>query len=206
MAARHQLHGTITSAGFASGDRFVVGHWRASPLGPMTDVMWARPDGERVLLAPDAAVAGFVASLYRFDRVEVVPLSARLVDGTLDLAAGDLALLLRAGRRWALPVRRPALVTRLIEAPVARALLGVRTYGVTVNGVRQYYGAESYRAVVAGRAQLGGRDLGPLAPVRPALGFGFSEPPPRPSMVALRVLLVDRRGALDRVLAGNARR
>ena len=38
---RFELAGVIGAAGFASGDRVVVGHWHRSPIGPMSDVMWA---------------------------------------------------------------------------------------------------------------------------------------------------------------------
>src|SRR3954447_6760222 len=72
-ARRVELVGHIGAAGFASGDRVVVGSWTSGPVGPMTDVMWARPDGERVLLAPSEPAASFIASVYRFDRVDVVP-------------------------------------------------------------------------------------------------------------------------------------
>ena len=72
-----RLVGTIASAGFASGDRFVVGHWRSGPLGPMDDLMWATADGERWLVAPTQAVADFVSSVYDFDRVVVSPLVVR---------------------------------------------------------------------------------------------------------------------------------
>lgn len=35
------MAGSIVSSGFASGDRVVVGHWHETPIGPITDVMWA---------------------------------------------------------------------------------------------------------------------------------------------------------------------
>ena len=66
-----ELAGVIASAGFASGHRIVVGSWKRGPLGPMNDVMWARPDGTRVLIAPSAEVAEFVTSIYRFDEVVI---------------------------------------------------------------------------------------------------------------------------------------
>jgi hypothetical protein len=94
-------------------------------------------------------------------------------------------------------------VTRWVEAPVARALLGVHTYGVTATGVREWYQADEHRRLVAGAARLEGGDLGPLAPIDPPLGVGVSEPPRRPSMVRVRPLLVDPTGALDRVLAAE---
>lgn len=51
MPGTETLRGSITSLGFDSGHRFVIGDWRHSPIGPFADVMWALPDGHRVLLA-----------------------------------------------------------------------------------------------------------------------------------------------------------
>ncbi|MFN2607842.1 MAG: hypothetical protein ABR511_08090 [Acidimicrobiales bacterium] len=197
----------------------MVGHWATSPLGPITDLMWASPDGERLLVAPSAEVAAFVSAVYGFDRTVVSPLHAGTDGGrwpsagvaptvhSLHVTAPDLGLDLRleAGAGWRIPFPRPAWFTRWVEGPVARALLGVRTYGVSPTGVREWYRTDVYRRVTAGRATVGGRDLGPLGPVRPAVGFGFSEPPRRPSLVAVRPLLWDPSGALDRLLAASPR-
>lgn len=56
----------------------------------------------------------------------------------------------RAGRGWRLPsgrLRTPA-VTRWIEGPIARGVMGVRTYGVSPTGVREWYRATSFYAAV----------------------------------------------------------
>lgn len=197
--ARHELRGVIASTGFASGDRVVVGHWHASPVGPMTDVMWARPDGTRVLLAPNEVIAAFVTAVYRFDRVEIVPFAVGAAPRVLDVVAGGLEIRLVAGRGWPIPIPRPPWVTRRLEAPLAR-LLGVRAYGESPSGVREWYRADWYRAVRHGRGALEGVDLGALRPVDPPLGVGFSEPPRRPAIVAVRPLLEDPSGRLDAVL------
>ncbi|WP_419554432.1 hypothetical protein [Candidatus Poriferisodalis sp.] len=62
------LRGSITSVGFASGHRFVIGDWPHSPIGPFADVMWARPDGKRVLLG-EASATACIVSVYPFDEV-----------------------------------------------------------------------------------------------------------------------------------------
>ena len=199
------MAGTIASVGFASGDRVVVGRWDRSPLGPMADVMWARPGGERVLLAPSDAVAAFVGAVYRFDRVEVVPFSVTTAvrPVRLAVAAGPLRVLMEgAPRAWRLPSGRlrPAWFTRGVEAPIARAVMGVRPYGVSPTGVREWYRADAYRRVVRAVGSVDGVDLGPMAPIDPPGGFGFSEPPKHPSMVDVRPLLVDPSGRLESVL------
>ena len=66
-----RIRGSISSAGFADGNRFVVGHWERSPIGPFGDVMWGTPDGQRVLLAGSQEIADFVTSIYNFDDIRV---------------------------------------------------------------------------------------------------------------------------------------
>ncbi|MCZ2805428.1 hypothetical protein O2W18_09965 [Modestobacter sp. VKM Ac-2983] len=78
--------------------------------------MVQRPDGHRVLLAPTAAVAGFVGSTYTFDEVQLADVAVtRPDDATWAVQAGPLALSVRVGRRpalgWAL---------RAVPAPLAR--------------------------------------------------------------------------------------
>ena len=200
-----ELAGVIASAGFTSGHRFVVGIWDDSPLGPMCDVMWARPDGERVLVVARQEVGAFITAVYRFDRVEQRPLECHWEGDTLRVVAGDIDLTMRCGRAWRIPLARLRGSARLrgIEAVAARRLLGVRTYGTSPTGVFEWYRADRYRRVVDGRASVAAVDLGTLDRFRSPAGFGFSEPPRRPSVVGVRPLLVDPTGALGPVLTGN---
>jgi hypothetical protein len=185
------LDGVIASAGFESGDRFVCGLWRASPIGVLHDVMWARPSGERVLLVASDAARDFVTGVYDFDRVEIVPVSvSNAGPRRIDLVAGDVEIALVGGRVVPIPGPRPLWVTRWIEGPIARATMGVRTYGVSPTGVQEWYRARSYRRVVSGHASVAGADLGALRPIDPPCGFGFSEPPRRPSIVEVHPHLV----------------
>jgi hypothetical protein len=183
------VEGTISSIGFDSGDRFVVGCWPRSPLGPIADVMWATAMGVRVLLAPNAAIADFVTSIYRFDEVRVGSLSVeRELDQVRARGLGiDLELV--GGRHRPVPIRRPLWVTRAIEAPIARALMGVKTFGVSPTGAREWYQTTGWRWIIDGRGSVDGRDLGSLGPIEPPVGVGFSEPPRRPSIVSVRVTI-----------------
>ncbi|MGI8683998.1 MAG: hypothetical protein ACR2MO_02660 [Acidimicrobiales bacterium] len=181
----------------------MVGSWAASPIGCFTDVFWASPGGERVLLVGTERAAGFVAAVYGFDRVEVVPMHAIQQATSLDVEAGPLRLHLEAGPGWRIPlaVLRPPAVTRWVEGPLARVLLRVRTFGVSPSGVREWYVADEYRRVTAAEASIDGRDLGPLDRRWTTAGFGFSEPPKAPAMVRVRPQLYDPSGSLDGVLA-----
>ena len=199
---RFEMEGLIGAAGFASGDRVVVGHWARSPIGPMSDVMWAEPDGRRVLYAPDDRVAAFVTAIYRFD----------------DVVVGDVAV--DAVRRPPRRRRRPRASTCGPAGPAASRAAGgrrgspagsrarwpglrcdVRTYGVSPSGVREWYRADSWAPLTEATARVGGRDLGAMADVSPPCRFGFSEPPKRPSLTAVRPLLEDPSGRLDQVVA-----
>jgi hypothetical protein len=169
-----------------------VGTWASSPVGRLDDLMWAEPDGRRWLVASTPAATGYVAGVYGFDEVVVTPLHVDLRGRFLHLRAPDIGLELHlTGSRVALglPGPRPAWFTRWVEGPIARRVLGVNTYGVSPNGVREWYRAVSVRRIVAGWASIDGVDLGRLGPIDPPAGFGFSEPPRFPSMVAVHPLL-----------------
>lgn len=168
----------------------------------MVDLMWAGPDGHRRLVAPDERVAAFVSAVYHFDEVAVSPLVAAVSGRSLAVDVPELGLSLRAraGRGWFIPSLGPPWVTRYVAAPLARRLLGVRTYGVSPTGVREWYRARWYRPLAEATATVGGRDLGRLGPLDPPVGFGFSEPPRRPAMVHVRPLLHDPEGRIAAVL------
>lgn len=201
-SGRWELDGVIAAAGFASGDRIVVGHWWSSPVGPLTDVMWATRDGERVLLSPDERASAFIEAVYRFDRAEVVPFSeAAGGERFVRARAGELEVEITAGAGWRIPGSSAAWFVRAVQGPVARLTMGVRTYGVSPTGVREWYRAAVWRPVTFARARLRGVDLGALRPVEPPLGVGVSDPPRRPSIVRVSPLLEDPSGRLDRILA-----
>jgi hypothetical protein len=171
----------------------------------MRDVMWARPSGERVLLVDRPEAGRFISAVYGFDRVEVVGVEGEADPRSLRLRAGTVALDWRAGPGWRLPLRalRPPEVTRWVEGPIARAVMGVRTYGVSPTGVREWYRADEYRPLLASStASVDGAELGPMVPFPAPAGFGFSEPPRRPSMVRVRPLLHDPAGRLDAIIGG----
>jgi len=192
---RFELHGVVSSVGFESGDRFVIGHWLSSPIGAFTDLMWASPDGARHLRVPSARALAFVSGIYAFDVAELAPVTATVTPASVTVDAGDIGVALRSGFGRPIPFSRVPGVTRFVQDPIARVTMGVRTYGESPHGVREWYRATSYRRVRSAQAHINGTQLGALAPrIDPPVRFGFSEPPPRPSMVWLRPLLEYRGG------------
>lgn len=216
MTRRVRLEGSITASGFASGDRIVAGVWTSGPLGPMVDVMWARPNGSKILIAPSSEVADFVAGVYDFDSIEVAAIAVRRSRAELQLRAGSLELQATAGRRHPLFGLRPRFLRRSpawvrVEDVVLRPLVGryalggargVRAYGRTPGGVREWYCVDSYRPLVDARAWLDGVDLGPMSPLDPPVRFGISEFPLRPAMVECAPVLE----GVDRWLPDNIHR
>lgn len=192
MATRQRFDGWILGVGTASGTRVVVGHWPRSPLGSVSDVMVERPDGHRVLLARTPELAGFVAATYSFDEVRVVDVVVdRPGRRTWSVSAGPLRLRLYTGRRPALgwmlrtvpsPLARTPGWVGLLDRP-ARLLTGLRTRGTAGNGRTEWYGVQDLVAVTEVHASWDGADLGPIAPVRPPVRFGFGSVPPRPGVV-----------------------
>ena len=192
MSTRLRFDGWILGTGTTSGTRVVVGHWPTSPLGPISDVMVQRPDGHRVLLAPTAEVAEFVASTYRFDEQRLVPVEVARPDAvTWTVDAGPLRLRLTTGRRPALglllravpaPLARTPAWVGLLDLP-ARLTTGLRTTGSAGNGRTEWYGVQDLHAVARVDAAWDGEPLGTLAPVQPPVTFGFGSVPPRPSVV-----------------------
>ncbi len=165
-----------------------------SPFGPISDVMLETADGTRQLIAPSDEVAGFIASTYRFDSVEVAPVEVIRQPGRLALVAGQLRADLTIGRRSWLglllrTVPRPVATAPAWAAlmdPLVRAVLpGVRTRGSTSAGRRQWYGAWDLHPLVAVTASWQGTDLGAMADVFPSVRFGFGSAPRRPSLVRL---------------------
>ena len=192
-----RFDGWIAGAAFASGDRFVVGRWPRSPFGPFADVMWARPDGTRVLIAPDERILGFVGAHYSFEVHTIAPVEVAVSPRRVRATTPELELVLELDRPGpisellALRPRRLRMmpgwiavedaILRPIVGPLLGGGSGIRARGRTRVGAREWYAIHALRTARA-RATLEGNDLGPAVLARPC-GFGFSEFPPMPAAV-----------------------
>jgi hypothetical protein len=191
---RQRFSGAIAGTGSTSGVRVVVGHWRDTPLGAFSDAMVETAQGHRVLLAPHAEVADFIAATYTFDEVRLEDVRVTSAPYLWQVRSPSLRLDLYVGRRTALGVLLRGVPDTVATSPwwcaltdpVARvALRGVRTRGTAGNGRREWYGATDAHAVTAVAGAFEGVDLGTVAPVDPPCRFGFSSAPRRPCVTSV---------------------
>lgn len=181
--------GRITSTGFSSGDRIVIGDWKKSHLGSFTNLMWAKEDGTRVLLSPSRKHAEFVSGLYNFDEVMIVDVEVERGRGVVSVSAGDLSVKISWGVAFPLPLWRPLWFIASIEAFFGRLVFGTRTHGETRDGRREWYSVRSISRVIKAEAYIDGRSLGGKARFQTKAGFGFSEPPSIPASVYLKTYI-----------------
>ena len=183
------FEGRISSSGFASGDRIVIGDWKESPLGSFTNVMWAKPDGTRVLLTPTQEHADYVSSLYNFEEVHIVSIDVKHITRGIDIIAPPLNVSLRWNRGVGLPIPRPRWFISTVEQWVAKVFFGTSTHGLTCNGLREWYCIYSLSKIKHASASCEGVDLGDCSNFEINACFGFSEPPKKPSSVRLRSII-----------------
>jgi hypothetical protein len=187
VAERQRFRGAIAGVGSTSGVRVVVGRWRDSPFGAFADAMVATAGGHRVLLAPSAEVADFVATTYLFDEVRIEDVHAE----DWVVRSASLALDLTVGGRTGLGRLLRLVPARVAESPawcsvtdpVARVVLrGVRTRGTAGGARREWYGVTDHHRIVAASGSFDGVDVGSIAAMSPPPRFGFSSTPTRPSV------------------------
>jgi hypothetical protein len=200
MVRRWVFDGHIAGIGTASGLRAVAGIWQESPFGPFADVMVQLPSGRRILLAPAADAAEFIAATYSFEEVRVLNVSAGLGGQALTVDAGPLVIRAAQGGRALLGTllrtvpRRLAVHTRWLTAvsPLAAAASsGTRTFGTAGNGRLEYYGVSDLHHISSAVVSWEGADAGTLSRIRPPVTFGFSSVPPRPSLARVRTTVVE---------------
>ena len=183
------FEGRISSSGFASGDRIVVGDWKKSPLGSFTNVMWAKPDGARVIHSPSQKHADYVSALYNFEEVPLVPIEVIRQSKSIEIEAPPLNIKLHWGMEFGLPIPRPRWFISTVEQWFAKAFFGTSTHGLTCNGLREWYCIYSLSKIKHSSAVCEGVDLGNPSNFEISACFGFSEPPKKPSSVRLRSII-----------------
>ena len=178
--------GRISSSGFSSGDRIVVGDWKESPLGSFTNIMLARADGSRILISPSEKHAEYVSKLYNFEEVRILDLEITRDKRSIRIEGAGLSIRMSWGMSFAIPFWRPLWFIATVENLLAKILYGTKTYGLTKDGRREWYSIRSISRVSITDASLDGKSLGERQEFEISACFGFSEPPRKPSSVSLK--------------------
>ncbi len=175
--------GRVISSGFQTGDMVVIGDWSDSPQGAFTNLMWAKPDGTRVLIAPSEELGDFVSSLYSFDEVIVSSMEIERTKKSIEVECDLGRVSMRWGMNVPLPFSRPRWFIANIEAPFARLFFGTKTHGTTRNGRKEWYHVRGLSRMKSVELELDGRSSNQMTGMAPSACFGFSNPPRMPLSV-----------------------
>ena len=175
--------GRVISSGFNSGDMVVIGDWRDSPYGAFTNLMWAKPDGTRVLIAPSKDLGDFVSSLYSFDEVIVSSLDIKRTEKSIEVNCDLGRISMQWGVTVPIPFSRPHWFIANVEAPFARLFFGTKTHGITRNGRKEWYHVRGFARMKSVGLELDGRISNQMTDISPSACFGFSNPPRMPLSV-----------------------
>ena len=181
--------GRVISSGFQTGDMVVIGDWSDSPQGAFTNLMWAKPDGTRVLIAPSEELGDFVSSLYSFDEVIVSPMEIERTEKSIEVECDLGRVCMKWGLNVPLPFSRPRWFIANIEAPFARLFFGTKTHGTTRNGRKEWYHVRGLSRMKSVELELDGRSTKQMTGMAPSACFGFSNPPRMPLSVRVDSLI-----------------
>lgn len=182
--------GRITSSSFSTGDVIVVGYWKKSPFGEFCDIMWSKPDGTNVLIAPTTEVANYVSEMYDFDEIITTDIEARIIEKNITINTNLMQLDFDMGSGVSHPLfMRPLWFVATIEYFVGKIIFGTKTHGTANNGKEEWYVVDRYDGIKQGRAIVDGIDLGDSCKRTRSAKFGFSEAPIRPASVKVRTFI-----------------
>ena len=182
--------GRITSSSFSSGDVIVVGYWHHSPFGEFCDIMWSKPDGTNVLIAPTSEVANYVSEMYDFDEIITTDVETIINDKNFRVKTEFMELDFNLGFGLPHPLfMRPLWFVATIEYLFGRLFFGTKTHGSTNNSKEEWYVVDRCDIIKDGTAVIEGIDLGDCCKRTRSAKFGFSEAPIRPASVKVRTFI-----------------
>ena len=178
--------GRISSCGFESGDRIVIGDWKESPFGSFTDIMWAAPNGKRTLIAPNKEISEYVNAMYSFDETIIQDISVQMDGRSFRLICETMTLEFNWKKGWKIPFSRSLFFIATVELFFAKLFFGTKTHGKTKNGRKEWYAIDRVSKVTTAKATINGLDAGGKIPMKEPCKFGFSEAPKKPSSCEVR--------------------
>ena len=184
-----RFEGRISASSFSTGERIVIGDWSKSPLGKFVNIMWARPNGRRILISPSEKCAEYVSKIYSFEEVIIQPIEIKRNTNKIEIKALDLKLIFEWKSFFPLPINRPRWFISTIENFIGNLVFGSKTFGKTRDGRKEWYMIKGISFISKAHGENRGESFGTIEYHKiPAL-FGFSEPPKRPSSVKVVSLI-----------------
>ncbi len=181
------FEGRITSCGFSSGDRIVIGTWINTPFGSFSDIMWAKPDGTKVLIAPNQKIANYISSLYDFDIIKIEKLDIESDENMMKIETKNLNCHFEWSRGVSFLIKkRPLWFVASIEYFFGWLIFGTKTYGKTKNGKKEWYAVDRLSRLTLADVEFNGKNLGGQTKFHPKANFGFSDPPKMPCSALVR--------------------
>ena len=185
----HQLEvfeGRITSMGFSSGHRFVIGQWNDTPFGSFNDIMWVTPNQKRILVCGDEKIASYISSMYTFEEVAIQPVSIVQNPNGLQIQTNTIEISLEWSKGFTIPFRRSLFFIKNVESWFAKVFFKTKTYGITNNHRQEWYMINHLSKVIQCEGYMNNESLGTLSNIDETCGFGFSDPPRKPSSVLVK--------------------
>lgn len=183
------FQGRITSSGFESGDRIVVGTWKHSPFGEFSDIMWSKPNGRNILIAPTEEIGNYISLMYSFDEVLISKIELIEKKNSFEIKTDYISCNFSWSRGIRIPFRRPLWFISSFENIFAKFIFGTKTSGITNDGKREWYCINKISNVKIANASLSGKNLGQKTKFHPKAKFGFSEPPKKPTSVLVTTII-----------------
>lgn len=180
------FNGQIFSSGFDSGNRIVIGNWKDSPYGKFTDVMWAKPNGDKILIVPNKELSDFISGMYSFDDIIITELNIEEKKNQLIINAKELKCELKWSNGIKIPINRPLWFISSIEYIFGLIFFKTKTHGTTMDGRQEWYAVDKISNLISAKVKINGEDLGGMRRFEPNANFGFSEPRKKPSAVEIR--------------------
>ena len=181
--------GRITSSGFESGDRIVVGIWNKSPFGKFSDIMWSNAEGKNILIAPTKEIGDYISSMYSFDEILISNIELIETEDRFEIITDYICCNFSWSRGFRIPFRRPLWFISTIENLFAKLIFGTKTSGVTNDKKREWYCINKISKVKIASASLSGKSFGQKTKFHPKAKFGFSEPPKKPTSVLVTTII-----------------
>ena len=181
------FEGRITSCGFSSGDRLVIGIWKKSPFGDFADIMWAKSDGTKILIAPNNEIGDYISSMYNFDIIKIEEIKLEERKNMIKLETEDIHCHFEWNKGIPFIIKkRPLWFVASIEYLFGWLIFRTKTYGKTKDGKKEWYVVDRLSKLTLAKAFIGDKNLGEFTDFFPKANFGFSDPPKMPSSVLVR--------------------